>query len=254
MTTLLRFEVIRLIRQKFIYFFLATFVLAVLAYSFLLTTPDMYELMNIDPAEASGADFPEFMVRFFAITVGPLFMAFISSLYINEEKQIDMLKQPLMHGKSRNDILHSKMIALIGVNIVIMATIFVLTYVISYIKWGNIVFAREQIIITLQKYLLLTLNLITIQMLIILVCLYALNSIIVIGITFLVIMVDGILCTQFVKIAEIISFNYSTYYLLLEAKEMDAFIALKSICYDALFFYAFYIIALKRINKMDISY
>ncbi|MCL2051529.1 MAG: ABC transporter permease [Lachnospiraceae bacterium] len=254
MKELCKIEVKRLLKQKFIYLFLFGFSVAAYAYSHLLTTPDLYDMLNINPQEASNAMFPEFMVRFYAITVGPLFMAFITSIYINEDKMSGMLKQPLLHGKIRKDILKCKFISLCGLNAFMMFAIYVITYGFAFIKWGSEVFSFPQFTITLQKYLFITLSLITMEALIILVSLYSRNAVILMGVIFCILMVDNLISINLGSFSNLFMFNYSTYYYLIINKEnADVLFKLKGVIYDLIYLILFYYLAARKMDKIEIN-
>lgn len=246
-------EIKRLLRQKFIYLFLFGFSVATFAYSYLLTTPELYDMLNINPTEASYDRFPEFMMRFYAITVGPLFMSFITSLYINEDKMAGMLKQPLLHGKTRKDILSCKFIALCGLSIFMMIAIYCITYFFGYLKWGSELFTSPQFSITLQKYVLVTISLVTMEVLTILISLYSKNSVILIGVMFCILMIDNLVCMNMKGFSNLFLFNYSTYYyLMINNENAEAIFKLKGIVYDLIYLLLFYYIANRKMEKIEI--
>jgi len=247
-------EVKRLLKQKFIWLFILGFSVAVYAYSYLLTTPELYDMLNVNPAEASSAKFPEFMLRFYAITVGPLFMTFITSIYINEDRISGMLKQPLLHGKTRKDILNSKFIALWGLNGFMMIAIYLITYFFAFSKWGNEIFIIPQYAITLQKFLLISFSMIPMQALIILVSLYSRNAVVLMGMMFCILMLDSLICANLNGFANIFMFNYSThYYLIINKENADVFFKLKGFIYDLVFAILFYYLAVRKMDKIEMN-
>lgn len=101
MSVLTKLSVKRLMKQKFIYIFYLCFFCASFSYAFLISSPEMEERLNVDITIVSGANFPEFMIRFFVGIVGILFISFLVTFYICEEDRNGMLFQPLLHGKTR---------------------------------------------------------------------------------------------------------------------------------------------------------
>jgi hypothetical protein len=66
----------KLYRQKLIYIFFACFFTASFFYAFLISTPQMEEMLNINIGIVGRKNFPEFMMRFYVGTVGILFNVF----------------------------------------------------------------------------------------------------------------------------------------------------------------------------------
>ena len=81
MYPLTRFYARKLYRQKLIYIFFACFFTASFFYAFLISTPQMEEMLNINIGIVGRKNFPEFMMRFYVGTVGILFNAFLLTLF-----------------------------------------------------------------------------------------------------------------------------------------------------------------------------
>lgn len=87
MDIITRMEIKRLFQQKIVYFFLGLFIFAVIAYSGLLTSLALRNLVNADEKVLGGLYFPEFMLRFYSTNIGALFMAMVTALFICEDRQ-----------------------------------------------------------------------------------------------------------------------------------------------------------------------
>ena len=74
MHTLTKLYAKKMFRQKLIYIFFACFLTASFCYSFLISTPQMEEMLNIDIAIVGEENFPEFMMRFYVWQVDQCLM------------------------------------------------------------------------------------------------------------------------------------------------------------------------------------
>lgn len=72
----------KMCRQKLIYIFFTCFLAASFFYAFLISTPQMEEMLNINIRIVGQKNFPEFMMRFYVRTVGILFNVFLLTLFI----------------------------------------------------------------------------------------------------------------------------------------------------------------------------
>ena len=74
MNILTKLSVKRVLKQKFIYVFFVCFFVASFFYAFLISSPEIEEALNINIALVGGANFPEFILRFYIGIVGILFI------------------------------------------------------------------------------------------------------------------------------------------------------------------------------------
>jgi ABC-type transport system involved in multi-copper enzyme maturation permease subunit len=245
----------RLLKQKFIYFFFAGFFFATYAYAFLITTPEMYDMLNIDPLQIGGARFPEFMLRFYSTNVGSLFMAFITAIYINEEEHTGMLTRPLLHGRSRMDILNAKLLTLSLTSLVMVAGIFIIAYITSAIRWGGVVFSMPIFGMVAEKYILVALSLTVIEMGTILAALYARNTVITVGIVIGVTILGIFLNQAIPMVASILSVNYYPYHWVLDREYLPITggSAWAGVVQSLAFGILFYWLCRRRILKMNCS-
>ena len=154
MHTLTKLYVQKMSRQKLIYIFFACFFMASFFYAFLISSPQMEEMLNIDIAIVGKANFPEFMMRFYVGTVGILFQVFLITLYICDEDRTKMLYQPLLHGESCTRMIKSKVLVAVGMSIVFVILVAIINYVTAFMRWGYSIFETEALMRTLGKYFL----------------------------------------------------------------------------------------------------
>lgn len=141
-------------RQKLIYIFFACFFTASFFYAFLISTPQMEEMLNINIGIVGRKNFPEFMMRFYVGTVGILFHVFLLTLFICEEDRNKMLYQPLLHGESRSRMIRSKIFVAAGMSAIFVLLTAFINYLTTFMRWGYEIFESAALIRTLIKYLL----------------------------------------------------------------------------------------------------
>lgn len=166
----------KICRQKLIYIFFACFFTASFFYAFLISTPQMEELLNINIGIVGRKNFPEFMMRFYVGTVGILFNVFLLTLFICEEDRNKMLYQPLLHGESRSRMIRSKIYAAISMSIIFVLLTAFINYTTAYMRWGYEIFERAALIRTIIKYLLSGIYMSIITLGIITLCIYTRNT------------------------------------------------------------------------------
>lgn len=163
-------------RQKLIYIFFACFFTASFFYAFLISTPQMEEMLNIDMGMVGRKNFPEFMMRFYVGTVGILFHVFLLTLFICEEDRNKMLYQPLLHGISRSRVIRSKIKVAVLMSMFFVLLTALINYFTAYLRWGSEIFERTAVIRTAMKYLLSGIYMSVITLGIIALCIYTRNT------------------------------------------------------------------------------
>lgn len=159
-------------RQKLIYIFFACFFTASFFYAFLISTPQMEEMLNINMGMVGRKNFPEFMMRFYVGTVGILFHVFLLTLFICEEDRNKMLYQSLLHGASRSGMIRSKVSAAVLMSMIFVFLTAVINYLTAFMRWGCEIFEWSAVIRTVIKYLLSGLYMAVITLGIIALCIY----------------------------------------------------------------------------------
>ncbi len=144
----------KIYRQKLIYIFFACFFTASFFYAFLISTPQMEEMLNINIGIVGRKNFPEFMMRFYVGTVGILFHVFLLTLFICEEDRNKMLYQPLLHGESRNRVIRSKIYVSVSMSMIFVLVTAFINYTTAFMRWGYEIFEMAAMTRTVTKYLL----------------------------------------------------------------------------------------------------
>ncbi len=180
----------KICRQKLIYIFFTCFFTASFFYAFLMGAPQMEEVLNINIGIVGRKNFPEFMMRFYAGTVGILFNVFLLTLFICEEDRNKMLYQPLLHGASRNRMIRSKIYVAVSMSMIFVLLTAFINYTTAYMRWGYEIFEQTALIRTVIKYLLSGIYMSVITLGIIALCIYTRNAWKTIGFVIIYLLLD----------------------------------------------------------------
>ena len=195
MHTLTKLYAKKMFRQKLIYIFFACFLTASFCYSFLISTPQMEEMLNIDIAIVGEENFPEFMMRFYVGTVGILFQVFLLTLYICNEDRTKMLYQPLLHGVSRSRMIKSKVLVAVGMSMIFVLFIAIINYITAFMRWGYSIFEIEAFMRTVVKYVLSGVYMSCVTLGMIALCIGTRNTWKTIVITIIYMILDSFICS-----------------------------------------------------------
>ncbi|MCM1145412.1 MAG: ABC transporter permease [Blautia sp.] len=240
-------------RQKLIYLFFACFFTASFFYAFLISTPQMEEMLNINIGIVGEKNFPEFMMRFYVGTVGILFQVFLLTLFICEEDKTKMLYQPLLHGATRSRILKSKIRVAISLSMIFVLTTAFLNYTTAFMRWGYAIFELSAVTRTIMKYLLSGVYMSVIMLGIIVLCVYTRSTWKTICFIIIYLLMDsfiygsGILPLQKIWIGYYLNLWTFSY----EFQTMQLSETLIGIFVMALYGAAFYQISFYKIEKID---
>lgn len=166
----------KIYRQKLIYIFFACFFTASFFYAFLISTPQMEEMLNINIGIVGRKNFPEFMMRFYVGTVGILFNVFLVTLFICEEDRNKMLYLPLLHGENRSRMIRSKIYVAVSMSMIFVLLTAFINYTTAFMRWGYEIFEQTALIRTVMKYLLSGIYMSVITLGIIALCIYTRNA------------------------------------------------------------------------------
>ena len=166
----------KIYRQKLIYIFFACFFTASFFYAFLISTPQMEEMLNINIGIVGRKNFPEFMMRFYVGTVGILFNVFLLTLFICEEDRNKMFYQPLLHGENRSRMIRSKIYVAVSMSMIFVLLTAFINYTTAFMRWGYEIFEQTALIRTVMKYLLSGIYMSVITLGIIALCIYTRNA------------------------------------------------------------------------------
>lgn len=172
MYPLTRFYARKIFGQKLIYIFFACFLTASFFYAFLISTPQMEEMLNINIGIVGRKNFPEFMMRFYVGIVGILFQVFLLTLFICEEDRNKLLYQPLLHGATRSRMIRSKIYAAVGMSVIFVLVTAFINYLTAFMRWGCEIFEQAAVSRILMKYLLAGIYMAVITLGMIALCIY----------------------------------------------------------------------------------
>ncbi|MDE7403691.1 MAG: ABC transporter permease [Lachnospiraceae bacterium] len=140
-TGLLKIQFARLKRQKIFYLYFAVMAAIIISNALRCTgSPEDNGMVYY-----AGGRFPTFCVQSYIDIVGSLFLSFICAVLISGEKASGMLKQPLLNGVSKKQLLMAKTISLLMVALVFFLFVILFSIGIGFLFWGSHVFdhARE---------------------------------------------------------------------------------------------------------------
>lgn len=253
MHTLTKLYLQKMSRQKLIYIFFACFFIASFFYAFLISSPQMEEMLNVDIAIVGKENFPEFMMRFYVGTVGILFQVFLLTLYICDEDRTKMLYQPLLHGESRTRLIKSKVLVAVGMSIVFIILVAIINYVTAFMRWGHSIFETEVFIRTVEKYLLSGIYMSCITLGIIALSIYTRSAWKTIFVTIIYMILDSFICSTNILILKKMWIGYSPNLWLFsyEYQEFPLKDAVWGSIVMVMYGLFFYQLARHKIRKMD---
>lgn len=243
----------KMFRQKLIYIFFSCFFTASFFYAFLISTPQMEEMLNINIGIVGRENFPEFMMRFYVGTVGILFHIFLLTLFICEEDRSKMLYQPLLHGESRGRMIQSKIWVSVSMSMIFVLLTAFINYSTAFMRWGYEIFEPTAVIRTVTKYLLSGIYMSVITVGIIAICICTRNTWQTIFLTILYLLTDAFFYSSGIGFLQKISVGYypnlwmSSY----EYQEIPLKETLPGIVVMALYGLIFYGAARYRTQKID---
>ena len=253
MHTLTKLYIQKMSRQKLIYIFFACFFMASFFYAFLISSPQMEEMLNIDIAMVGKENFPEFMMRFYVGTVGILFQVFLLTLYICDEDRTKMLYQPLLHGENRTRIIKSKVVVAVGMSIVFVILVAMINYMTAFMRWGYCIFETEALFRTVGKYVLsgIYMSCITLGIVVVSICTRSAWKTIVITIVYMIL--DAFIYSADILFLQKIWLGYSSnlWMFSYEYQRFPLKDAFRGITLMVIYGFFFYQLARYKIKKID---
>lgn len=243
----------KMFRQKLIYIFFACFFMASFFYAFLISTPQMEELLNVNIGIVGRENFPEFMMRFYVGTVGILFQVFLLTFYMCEEDRTQILYQPLLHGESRHRMIQSKICVAVSMSFLFVLLSAVINYTSAFMRWGNEVFETAAMMRVVGKYLLSGIYMSCVALGIIVLCLYTRSTWRTIAAVILFMLADAWICGSGILPLQKIWIGYAPnlWMFTYEYRQMPLKEMLWGIVVMAAYGASFYKISLYKIGKMD---
>lgn len=243
----------KMFRLKLIYIFFACFFTASFFYAFLISTPQMEELLNINIRIVGRENFPEFMMRFYVGTVGILFNVFLLTLFICEEDRSKILYQPLLHGESHSRMIQSKAYVAVSMSIIFVLLTAIINYTTAFMRWGYKIFETTAAIRTIEKYLLSGIYMSCITLGIIVLCICTRNTWKTILGVIIYMLIDAFICNSNILLLQKIWIGYylNLWIFSYEYQKIPLKEILPGIFVMALYGIMFYQISLCRTKKID---
>ncbi len=204
-TGLLRIQFARIKRQKILYLYFA--VMAVMFVSKAL------QCMKNPGEDAmgyyAGGRFPTFCMQTYIDIIGPLFLSFICAVLISGERVNGMLKQPLLSGASKKQLLTAKTVSILAVAGICFLFVVLSSAGIGFWFWGSHVFgyAREY----LPQMLLLIVPQITMVLFMVFLSLHMSNIPSMMCASLIILLVNNLFSQFFGDYAAFVDFMYYLY-------------------------------------------
>lgn len=202
---LLNIQFARLKRQKVLYLFFA--VMAVIIISNALRCAGSSEDNGM--GYYAGGKFPIMCMQSYIDIVGTLFLSFISAVLICGEKASGMLRQPLLNGVSKKQLLIAKTVSIFIVALICFWFVVIVSIVTGALLWGSRIFDHA------QEYLLQILLLVfpqtTIVLFFVLLSLYMSNISSMMCASLIILLVNNLFSQFFGSYISFIDFMYYLY-------------------------------------------
>lgn len=202
---LLDIQFTRLKRQKVLYLFFA--VMAAIIISNALGCASGSEDNGM--GYYAGGRFPTMCMQSYIDIIGTLFLSFISAVLICGEKANGMLKQPLLNGISKKQLLIAKTVSIFTVALICFLFVVIFSIGTGFLLWGNHIFdyAPEYIL----QMLLLAFPLTTMVLFLVFLSLYMSNISSMMCASLIILLVNNLFSQFFGSYISFIDFMYYLY-------------------------------------------
>lgn len=198
----------------------------------------------------SGEKFPIYVMQSQIVLIQPLFMGLIAAYLVNYEKSVGMLKQSILHGKTKIQLINSKIIIMIVTSLIFVTIFFISSVLIAVFTWK--VSLIGAVIQCAYQYLLVFIPLITLSIGLVLLTLYTSNMAFTIGIVLFLVLLDSLVNQFFVSVVSKFSFMYYIYaYSTYNSIPIESWMISRGITICILTAVLFYILLLHKIHKME---
>ncbi|MBD5465253.1 MAG: ABC transporter permease subunit [Lachnospiraceae bacterium] len=244
----------RLIRQKFVSVFFLCLFAASYSYAFLISTPEMESMLNVNMEQVGKGNFPEFMIRFYVGTVGILFVTFLITFYICEEDKRGILFQPLLHGESRSGILKSKLSVIGSMSFFFVLFTGFLHYVTAFMRWGRAVLETGILLRVVIKYLFSGVYMACLAIGIVAICIWTRSTLKTVSAVIFYLFIDAFICGMDSALLKNLWIGYYPNLSLFsyEYREIPWNTIFWGSIVIAVYGILFYRIAMERVGKIDV--
>ena len=245
MKRLLKLQLARTIKQKALWCYLAAMLLIIISNSISLQDPENdFHLIH------SGGGFPISALQNQATMIGPLFFALITAFSINGERTSGTLKQPLLIGISRFQLLNCKIINIVTMMASTILLMECLSIAVGFLVWGNAVFDS---LANCFLHIGLTVVPLAVHCLgFVLLSLYTPNTAVTMCASFLILLTDNLVSQFFAPAVSNFSYMYYAYaYCGFNANPIEPWMIPKGLLICLVTGVAFYMLAYRRMHRMQ---
>ena len=157
----------------------------------------------------AGGNFPIMCMQSYIDIVGTLFLSFISAVLICGEKANGMLKQPLLNGVSKKQLLTAKSVSIFTVALICFLFVAILSIGTGFFLWGSHIFDHAQEYFL--QMLLLTIPQTTTVLFFVLLSLYMSNISSMMCASLIILLVNNLFSQFFGRYIGFIDFMYYLY-------------------------------------------
>lgn len=239
----------RLLHQKFFWIYLAAMLIytVIIAINLAAAPPGDYW------AEIyAGEKFPLYMMSNQHVIIGPLFMSIIAALIINYEKSLGMLKQPILHGKTKQQLLNAKIMILVIVTLACAVLFFLFSFLVGAVIWREAMLDWAAVKQCLRQFLLLLMPLTVLCIGLVLLALNTTKMAFTIGAVMFLVLFDSLVNQFFTAVVSRFSFMYYIYaYVDFSARTMEGWMIPRGIVICAVTAIILYLLSVHKIHRME---
>lgn len=205
LTELLKMQLRRLHRQKLLYLYF------VVIAAFIISNALQCASNSTDTGMGyyAGGKFPILCMQSYIDIIGPLFLSLISAVLISGEKASGMLKQPLLNGISKKQLLVAKTTGILIAALLCFLFVVLFSIGIGFLFWGKHIFDNAQEY--MLRILLLTFPHITIVLFLVLLSLHMSNISGMMCISLIILLINNLFSQFFGNYISFVDFMYYLY-------------------------------------------
>ena len=250
MFLILKNELYKIFHNKRIYMFLIILLLFIVAIAYLINSIEPSLQMSATMLDKlKGAYFPIQILSTISDLLLPMFVTLIITLLFSDEYYNGTLKIPLLNGFTRIELITAKLLISIITTIIMLICVFALSYLTSFLFWGDAVSNNKVFVKTVQVYSLTLLPFIALITIVLFLSMFIKNSGIIIGVIVSVLVLSSFISSLFPGASQYIL----TYYLKAFSAKLDGINLSKSISICIAYGIVFLAGVYARFSRMEID-
>jgi len=199
MRALVSNELYKSFRSKKTYIFLSVLFVITVLFGIMMEYSTVPQGNDPELVEKYGGPmFPVAILSGISDFLMPIFITLFVTAMITDEYQHGTFKLPLLHGRSRSQMFHAKLLSQFVLIVILLLSAFIFSYVFGVICWGSKMFSYNEFIDAIIKYGLTLLPFFALTLIVYFIGLRISNSGIVIG-TVAAILVGSAVIGQFLR-------------------------------------------------------